>query len=241
MYKDKKMKYAIIAAGEGSRLAHEGMTVPKPLVMIDGEPMIDRLIRIFLAQGATEIDVICRERDVQTCHHLRQLQQNPDVPLRFIAKDTPSSMHSLHELSPVLQDSSFILTTVDTIFREYEFAQYVSEFRRVLASGEADGLMAVTGYIDDESPLYVKTDATLRIMSFLDSDPQPRYISGGIYGLTPRSLTTLRQCIARGESRMRNFQRALLADNLRLWAYPFTKILDIDHRADISKANRFLQ
>jgi hypothetical protein len=40
---------------------------------------------------------------------------------------------------------------------------------------------------------------------------------------------------------MRNFQRALLADNLRLWAYPFTKILDIDHRADISKANRFLQ
>lgn len=241
MYKDEKMKYAIIAAGEGSRLAHEGITVPKPLVTIDGEPMIDRLIRIFLAQGATEIDVICRERDVQTCHHLRQLRQNPDVPLRFIAKDTPSSMHSLHELSPFLQDSSFILTTVDTIFREYEFAQYVSEFRRVLASGEADGLMAVTDYIDDESPLYVKTDSSLHITSFLDADQQPRYISGGIYGLTPRSLTTLRQCIARGESRMRNFQRALLADNLRLWASPFTKILDIDHRADISKANCFLQ
>ena len=100
MYKDKKMKYAIIAAGEGSRLAHEGMTVPKPLVMIDGEPMIDRLIRIFLAQGATEIDVICRERDVQTCHHLRQLQQNPDVPLRFIAKDTPSSNMSSLNMSP---------------------------------------------------------------------------------------------------------------------------------------------
>jgi hypothetical protein len=40
---------------------------------------------------------------------------------------------------------------------------------------------------------------------------------------------------------MRNFQRALLADGLRLRAYPFTKVLDIDHATDIGKAERFLQ
>ena len=234
------MKYAIIAAGEGSRLAREGMAVSKPLVTIDGEPMIDRLIRIFLAQDATEIDVICRESDVLVCQHLRQLQQDPVVPLRFIAKDTLSSMHSLHELSPYLQDSPFVLTTVDTIFRESEFAQYVSAFRRLLEAGDADGLMAVTDYIDDESPLYVKTDASLCITSFLDTEPQPRYISGGIYGLTPCALQTLRGCIARGESRMRNFQRALITDGLQLKAFPFSKILDVDHAADIEKANQFL-
>ena len=42
------MRYAIIAAGEGSRLAQEGISLPKPLVKINGEAMIDRLIRIFL-------------------------------------------------------------------------------------------------------------------------------------------------------------------------------------------------
>ena len=42
------MKYAIIAAGEGSRLASEGVEKPKPLVCINGEPLIDRLIRIFM-------------------------------------------------------------------------------------------------------------------------------------------------------------------------------------------------
>lgn len=42
------MKFAIIAAGEGSRLAREGVDLPKPLVTVGGEPMIERLARIFM-------------------------------------------------------------------------------------------------------------------------------------------------------------------------------------------------
>ena len=61
-------------------------------------------------------------------------------------------------------------------------------------------------------------------------------ISAGIYGLTPRAFRTLNDCIGRGESRMRNFQRALVRDGLRLRAYPFKKVLDIDHASDIQKA-----
>ena len=41
------MNYAIIAAGEGSRLAQEGVAKPKPLVELNGEPMVERLMRIF--------------------------------------------------------------------------------------------------------------------------------------------------------------------------------------------------
>ena len=55
------MKYAIIAAGNGSRLAKEGITVPKPLVQINGETLIDRLIRVFCNNNATEIVVVCNE------------------------------------------------------------------------------------------------------------------------------------------------------------------------------------
>ena len=39
---------------------------------------------------------------------------------------------------------------------------------------------------------------------------------------------------------MRNFQRALVADGLRLQAWPFSKVLDIDHASDIQKAEGFL-
>lgn len=52
------MKFAIIAAGEGSRLSQEGVELPKPLVRLNGEAMIDRLIRIFNENGAEEICII---------------------------------------------------------------------------------------------------------------------------------------------------------------------------------------
>lgn len=235
------MKYAIIAAGEGSRLALEGIREPKPLVRIGGESLIDRLIRIFLDNDAEEIVCICNDNFQDVVNHLSALQHNGldgrRVPLRYVVKSTPSSMHSLYAISSYLCDGPFILTTVDTIFSETEFAAYVAQFRQ----SDADGLMGVTDYIDDERPLYVQTNSELEITAFLDQAVDCPYISAGIYGLHPEVLTTLRQCIDRGEQRMRNFQRALLKSHARLVAWPFTKVLDVDHMADIAKAELFLR
>lgn len=239
------MKYAIIAAGEGSRLASEGISSPKPLVEVGGERLIDRLLRVFMNNGASEIVVICNQLTTLVSEHLRDIQEHglnhQSVPLRFLTKTTPSSMHSLWELSPLLGNEPFCLTTVDTIFREDEFAQYIAAFEQLMQAGEVDGLMGVTDYIDDEKPLHVAVDGQMNITAFLDATSTPHYISGGIYALAPRSLATLRACIERGESRMRNFQRALVADGLRLQAWPFSKVLDIDHASDIAKAEEFLR
>jgi dTDP-glucose pyrophosphorylase len=146
-------------------------------------------------------------------------------------------MHSFYEISHLLEGDRFCLTTVDTVFREEEFSQYIEAFR----TSETDGLMAVTDFVDDEKPLYVSTDNQLRITGFYDQKtPDCRYISGGIYCLTSRALDTLNRCIEQGQSRMRNFQRQLVADGLHLNAWPFEKIIDVDHVSDIVKAEEFL-
>jgi NDP-sugar pyrophosphorylase family protein len=236
------MKYAIIAAGEGSRLAQEGIKEPKPLVKVQDEHLIDRLIRIFMKYQADEIVVICNDLTALVSSHLAEIKANglngTPIPLRFIVKSTPSSMHSFFELSRYLEDSPFVLTTVDTIFREDEFGAYLNAFQNQI--GEIDGLMGVTDYIEDEKPLYVGTDDDLNITGFYDENIHCTFISGGIYGLTPPAIKTLRACMERGESRMRNFQRALIRDRLRIKAYPFSKVLDIDHASDILVANEFL-
>ena len=230
------MKYAIIAAGEGSRLMNEGVALPKPLVSLCGEPMIDRLVRTLTANGADEICIIVHRLHPQTEAHVRQLMAQPGhAPIRLAVETTPSSMHSFNVLAPWLEDAPFCLTTVDTIFREDDFAAYIRAFRQ----GQG-GLMAVTDYIDDEKPLYVGTDADLRITGFYDRNEGCRYISGGIYALQPEAIATLRRCMAEGRSRMRNFQRALVEDGLELHAWPMSKVLDVDHASDIAKAEAFL-
>jgi NDP-sugar pyrophosphorylase family protein len=83
-------------------------------------------------------------------------------------------------------------------------------------------------------------DEGMAITGFFDTSSDCRYISGGVYCLQPSALKTLRRCMEEGRSRMRNFQRALVEDNLSLKAYPFQKILDVDHAADVEKAEEFL-
>ena len=230
------MKFAIIAAGEGSRLASEGVKAPKPLIEIQGVPIIERLVKIFMRHDATNISIIINEQQPQTLALMKELQKS--YPINIVVKDTPSSMHSMHALLPHLQgNEKFCLTTVDTLFHEEDFTRYIKEFE----NSTADGLMAVTDYIDDEKPLYVTTDEELKITAFLDTPGEnTRYISGGIYGLTPKALATLQRCMAEGTARMRNFQRGLIADGLTLHAFPFSKIIDIDHADDIAKAEKFL-
>ena len=229
------MRFAIIAAGEGSRLASEGVKAPKPLIEIQGVPLIERLVRIFARQGADSINIIVNEQQPETLAHIRELPKL--FPINVVVKSTPSSMHSLHALSHLLRGDKFCLTTVDTLFHEEEFAEYIKTFKE----SDGDGIMAVTDYIDDEKPLYVDTDSQLDITAFCDKPTEnSRYISGGIYGLTPKALDILDECMAEGIERMRNFQRRLVDGGMRLKAYPFTKIIDIDHAEDIEKAERFI-
>ena len=89
------MKYAILAAGDGSRLMQEGELTPKPLVKVGGEALIDRLLRVFMANDATEIAVICNSQMTAVAAYLESLRHAGQIPLRFMVKSTSSSMHSL--------------------------------------------------------------------------------------------------------------------------------------------------
>ncbi len=230
------MHYAIIAAGEGSRLAQEGIALPKPLVRLCGEPMIQRLINIFVRCNAQSISIIVNEHMTEVREFLESLTL--PVPLNLVVKTTPSSMHSFWHLSQVLPQGKFCLTTVDTIFREPDFARYIEAFE---ADDESNGLWAVTPFIDDEKPLYVDVDDQMHITAFRDKPwDGARYVSGGVYAMTDKAFPTLNRCIEQGISRMRNFQRALVADGLRLKAYSIDKIVDVDHAADIATAQQFI-
>ncbi len=228
------MDYAIIAAGEGSRLAQEGIKRPKPLVRLNGTALIDRLIHIFLKNDASSIRIIVNEEMTEVQEHLKGLELR--IPFHLLVKSTSGSMHSFYELSRRLESDRLCLATVDAVFREEEFAQYIRAFK---SDPGIDGLMAVTDYIDDERPLHVQTGEDMLITAFLDQTETPRYVSGGIYCLRQSAIRVLSRCMEQGMSRMRSYQRQLIAEGLRLKAYPFSKIIDVDHAGDIRKAERF--
>ena len=235
------MNYAIIAAGEGSRLVQEGVSVPKPLVDLDGRPMIRRLIDIFVSLNAETVSVIVNEQMHEVRAYLEALQNVVPCNLNVVVKSTPSSMHSFMEVSNVFPiGSKFILTTVDTVFRREDFAAYEKAFEQ--SPDGVDGMMGVTTYIEDEKPLYVDINHEGKITAFCDEPfDGVKYISAGIYGLTTPALDVLRKCIEEGISRMRNYQRCLVSSGMNLLAFDLGKVLDVDHVSDIDKARAFIK
>lgn len=231
------MDYAIIAAGQGSRIGGENAGLPKPLVTLAGEAMIERLIGILDSTDAGSICVITNPSMPEVAARLRSLSVKADM--RVIEKSTAGSMESFHALSGMLnRERPFCLLTVDSIFRPEEFARFISDFE---ADSQADGYMAVTTYVDDEKPLYIASTPEGDITGFLDNPvPGVRYVSGGIYALRPQALDVLADCAASGVSRMRDFQRALVASGMRLKAWQFSKIIDVDRPGDIAEAESFL-
>jgi len=227
------MDFAIIAAGRGSRLANEGVRSPKPLVKIGDKTLILRLLDIFKQNGASSVSIIVNEEMTEVQKYLTDLKSH--YRLNIVVKTTESSLHSFYFLKPFLQSDKFCLSTVDTVFRENEFSDYINTFRN---ADKIDGLFAVTRYIDDESPLYILTDKNMIINGFYDNPTQHSvFVSGGIYCLTKNIFKTLDRCINSGMSRMRNFQKMLIEDRLKIKAFEFEKIIDIDHQSDIEKGN----
>ncbi len=229
------MKFAIIAAGDGSRLADEGITQPKPLVKVHDVPLIDRLIRIAEQNHAEQVNIIVNEWMREVREHL--FNSHYTIPVNIVVQSTPSSMHSLFVLAPYLHQSPFCLTTVDTIFHEHEFQQYLAFAQ---SHHEGDGVLGVTDFIDDEKPLCVDFDEARRITCFSDTKEHYRYATGGIYYFSPKIFDVMDAVLATGTLRLRNFLRYLIDHGYTLSAFPFSKIIDVDHASDIRVAEEFL-
>ncbi len=224
------MRFGIISAGKGSRLASEGFGEPKPLVPINGVPMIERLARIMMRCDADRIAVIVNADNPAVADFVSGLAR--ELPIDLTVKSTPTPMHSLMELAPYLGSDRFCVTTVDTVFRESSLSAMMDEFARTTY----DGVMGVTRLVDDEKPLYVDTDGEMMIKGFLDEKASCRYVSAGIYALKTRALDVLSECVESGQTRMRYFQRRLLESGLRLKAFDMGQVVDVDHVSDVAKA-----
>lgn len=229
------MNLAILAAGESSRLKAEGLKIPKPMISINGETIVERIIRLGVLNGVTSIYCIINEEE----RILRDFFISGDfqVPVKLIIRTTESSMHSLFTLAPYLTEEPFLLTTCDSVFDGLEFSKFIKSLK---GNNSSQGVLAVTQYIDDEKPLCVEMDSKRNIISFSDTLKGYQWATGGIYYFSPEIFKMIKTAHDMKISRLRNFLRLLLSHGYQLKGYPFSKIIDVDHLKDIKDAEEYL-
>jgi NDP-sugar pyrophosphorylase family protein len=229
------VKAGIIAAGHGERLIRGGVVTPKPLVPVGGEPLIARAIRAAASVKASSVACIVNDLCPEIAHYLRS--RSWPLPLELIVRTTPNSMESLFSLAPLLDGGPFLLLTVDAVFGFKALERFILRSRGLPPGA---GALALTGWIDDEKPLWARTDGGDRVLA-LGEAAKGRYVTAGFYYFTPEIFQRIEAARRLSLRALREFLALLVDTGYLLYGFPVAKTFDVDHPEDIEKAEKALR
>jgi NDP-sugar pyrophosphorylase family protein len=216
----------IIAAGEGRRLREAGFTVPKPLVPVAGIPLIDGVVRNFLAADIATLMVIVNEDEADFVEGLAV--RFAAVDFRFIVRTTASSLESFSRVLDAAPPGPILVSTVDAWCRPADFVAFTQAARRRPADAT---VLAVTPLVADESPLWATLDADGRIRSL--GGTSGNVVTAGIY-LVPERVRALAP--PPGLGRLREFLAWLVRRGEMVYGETIERVVDVDRLADVTLA-----
>ena len=220
-----RLRGGIIAAGEGSRLREAGFSVPKPLVPVAGVPLIEGVLRNFIAAGITSPVIIVNEQGRSCVEWIRS--RFAELEIEFIVKTTRSSLESFLEVSHRLEGARSLISTVDAWCRPADFVGFVEA---ALRHPPEVSVLAVTPLVADEKPLWVTVDAAGRVLD-LGSAPGP-LVTAGIYVLAERARAASPPPLGR----LREFLAWLVQQGEPLYAEVIQMMVDVDRASDVALA-----
>jgi NDP-sugar pyrophosphorylase family protein len=229
------VKAGIIAAGLGDRFRGAGITTPKPLIRVGGKTLIGRAIESAVAAGAEAVALIVNAEFPEVARYVRE--ERWPVPIELTVRTTPNSMESFFALAPSLGDSPFLLTTVDAITAKGTLAALA---RAGLAAGPT-GTLAVTSFVDDEKPLWVRLDARAKIVALGAEGEGSGLVTSGAYFFFPDVYDHLAEARRQELAALRVFLGLLLKQGASLFGFQAGTSVDVDRPEDVAVAERFLE
>lgn len=225
------LRGGILAAGAGSRLRDAGWTVPKPMVPVAGAPLIEGVIRNFIAAGVPSLTIILNEEERDCVEWVRA--RFPDLDLRFIVKTTRSSLESFLEVTTAIATGRALISTVDAWCPEPDFVEFVAAARRFPYDAV---VLGVTPFVADERPLWVSLDATGRVTRLGGSAGE--LVTAGLY-LVPARIAILSPPPGLGS--LRDFLAWLVQQGGPVFGAVIKTVVDVDRADDVALAEAMAQ
>jgi NDP-sugar pyrophosphorylase family protein len=232
------MKAGLIAAGLGERLVAAGIDTPKPLVRIAGKALVDYALDAVAAAGIEEAACIFNAEPPADAVEAHCRARAGAPRLTIVRRTTPSSMESLFTLAPHLAGGRFLLLTVDAVFAPALLRDFLAAAAR---HAEADAVLAVTDFVDDEKPLHAALEGAGRVTALGPGAAGSPWITAGLYVLEARVFAEIDAARRARFTALRQFLAHLVARGYRIAAAPIGKTLDVDRPQDIAAAEAFVR
>jgi choline kinase len=234
------MKCLIIAAGKGSRLANKGDS--KPLLPLEGIPLIERVIQLVMTAGVKDFHVVTGYNGNKIRVRLTSFCQTHPVSIEFIHNEQWEKQNgiSVYCAQPKLREPFFLLMA-DHLFDP-------AIIKELMAEGVEEGKvkLAVDKRIknnpqvdmDDVTRVWVEENHILEIGKGLT-----RYnaFDTGIFLCSPALFPALAKSIAAGDASLSGGIRQLASQrNALAFDIGDRPWIDIDDEAAFIKAQKLV-
>ena len=218
----------ILAGGDGSRLLESGITVPKALVSIAGQPQLRRMAAACRRAGCET--VTCAVRDDLVAEAIAAVG---DDSVSVVPVRTASSLHTLDAGLRAVPAGTVLCTLVDSVMPDADWdAAHLAAMR---ALRTVDAVVAVTPFVADESPLWTDVAPDGAVRGF-GRRTEPAVVTGGVYWLGDRARAAASDAVDIGVMRLRGYLARLIETGHRVRAVEVRRIVDVDTGADLALA-----
>ncbi|PHS36983.1 MAG: hypothetical protein COB07_11695 [Sulfurovum sp.] len=242
------MHIIIPMSGKGQRFVDAGYTVPKPLIVVDGKPMLQHVID--LTPGDNKFTFICNHTHLTTTNMREQLlSMVPDGNIVEIPD------HDLGPVYTVMQAIEEITDDEEIIINHCDFGTYwdYDDFLKHTHERDADGV--VVGYKGFHPHMLGTTKYAsmrdnkqwmleIKEKSYFTDDPMSEYVSNGTYyfkngGIVKKYFKELMDIslVVKGEYFVSLVYNMLVRDNLRVSIFEIQHMLQWGIPRDVEDYN----
>lgn len=224
------MKAVILAAGKGTRMRELTTDVPKPMLKVHGQPILEHIIRGIASAGVREFFIVTGYK-AETIEHYFGDGAKLGVKIAYGRQVVQDGTGKAPELAKsFVRSDSFILTYGDILVHPETYAQMIQRFQ----AGSFSGVITVTpgqdvtkgglNFFDEQfclrrlvekpSPQQIEE---LRATGWLKPG-EPAWYNAGIYVFKPTifDFTARLEKSPRGEYELTDAISALIADRQTL-------------------------
>ena len=191
------MKCVIIAAGQGTRL--RALAASKPLAPIAGAPLIEHIVRLAAAGGASEFVVVTGYEPLPLEGVLRELARKTGLPIRIVRNEDWARPNGLSVLAaaPHLA-GEFILLMSDHLFDPAILRALIAARPGEAALTLGIDFRVTRADLDLDDATKVKLGGDGRIEAIAKDLPHYDAVDTGLFVAGPALLEALAESVARG-------------------------------------------
>lgn len=232
-----KKHAGIIAAGHGSRLHATHPQTPKPLVIVQGKPLVHWVVSSLCSTGVDALTILLNSRGDAVRRYLEK--EFTSITWDFLREDTASSWESFRLVSRRIAEKTahFHISTVDALIPPKDAQRFIQgAFLPLSDKTLPEAALALTGYVDDEKPLWADIDKDGIVSAIGAQASRKDAVTCGLYALSRPLAQDMP--VAAQYSRLRDYWTHLISNGTKVRGIRLTDTVDVDRPEDFPAAEK---